>query len=171
MPILRLEKQELLEITRMFLGQHHFNDLLLQLREVLHRLQLADGVALVLFTSDREQVTFHGLDHALQPVTYRDDRLLATGPVSRFLHSPLAQCWSVDDLYARYPQISSLALYPPFNHYCLMPLYAAGQLLGGCELLRSDSQPFSDADLVQLQTLMELVALATEQITLAETAA
>lgn len=161
---LRLEKQELLEIARILLDQHGFHPLLLQLRQVLQRWQLAEGVALVLFEPDSERVTLYGLDASLQPVRYQDETLLANGPVSRLKHSPLPQCWQVDDLKARYPQISALALYPPFSEYCLMPLHAGGRLIGGCELLRNGAQPFSDACLVQLQTLMELVALAAKQI-------
>lgn len=167
----RLEKQQLLEITRMLLGQHNFHDLLLQLCQVLQRLQLADRVALVLFESSEERVSFHGLDHQLQLVSYQDQTLLANGPVSGFKHSSLPQRWQAEDWHLRYPQISSLALHPPFNEYCLLPLQAGGRLIGGCELLRSAGEPFSDASLVQLQTLMELVALATDQIQRIETAA
>ncbi len=166
----RLEKQELLEITRILLGQHNFNDLLLQLRQVVQRLQLADSVALVVFDASSERVSFHGLDQALRPVSYQDETLLANGPITRFRHSSLPQCWQADDLHARYPQISALALHPPFSEYCLLPLQAGGRLIGGCELLRGAPEPFSDASLVQLQTLMELVALATEQIVLIERA-
>ncbi|MHA7846857.1 formate hydrogenlyase transcriptional activator FlhA [Serratia sp. D1N4] len=166
----KLEKQELLEITRMLLSQHSFNGLLLQLRQVLQRWQLADNAALVLFDPLGERVSFHGLDPQQQPVNYQDETLLANGPVRGLRHSPLPQRWQANELHERYPQISALALYPPFNHYCLMPLHAGGRLLGGCELLRSRQQPFSDASLVQLQTLMELVALAAEQIALREEA-
>jgi formate hydrogenlyase transcriptional activator len=166
----KLEKQELLEITRMLLSQHSFNGLLLQLRQVLQRWQLADSAALVLFDPLGERVSFHGLDLQQQPMNYQDETLLANGPVRRLRHSPLPQRWQANELHERYPQISALALYPPFNHYCLMPLHAGGRLLGGCELLRSRQQPFSDASLVQLQTLMELVALAAEQIALQEEA-
>jgi formate hydrogenlyase transcriptional activator len=170
MSTVRLEQQDLLEITRMLLGQHNFIDLLLQLRQVLRRLQLADSVALVLFDPHSERVSFHGLDHAQQPVNYQDETLLANGPVSRFQHSSLPQRWQADELHDRYPQIRALKLHPPFNQYCLMPLHAGGRPLGGCELLRSGNEPFSDASLVQLQTLMELVALATQQIVLLENA-
>ncbi|WP_337261987.1 MULTISPECIES: formate hydrogenlyase transcriptional activator FlhA [unclassified Serratia (in: enterobacteria)] len=167
---LRLEKQELLEITRMLLSQHSFNGLLRQLRQVLQRWQLADNAALVLFDPQGERVSFHGLDSQQQPVNYQDETLLANGPVGGLRHSPLPQRWQATELHERYPQISALALYPPFSHYCLMPLHASGRLLGGCELLRNCPQPFSDASLVQLQPLMELVALATEQIALREEA-
>ncbi|CAI0808320.1 formate hydrogenlyase transcriptional activator FlhA [Serratia proteamaculans] len=166
----QLEKQELLEITRTLLSQHSFADLLRQLRQLLQRQQLADSVTLVLFDPHSERVCFHGLDTQRQPVIYQDETLLANGPVSRLRQSPLAQRWQSEDLHARYPQISALALYPAFSHYCLMPLHAGGTLIGGCELLRNSAQPFSDAGLVQLQTLMELVALAAEQITLREQA-
>lgn len=164
----RLEKQELLEITRMLLGQRSFNLLLPQLCQILQRLQLADSVALVLFEPNSERVSFHGLDQGQQSVRYQDETLLANGPVSLFRHSSLPQRWQAEDLHARYPQIKSLALHPPFNQYCLLPLHAGGRLIGGCELLRNVPEPFSDASLVQLQTLMELVALATEQIQLIE---
>ncbi|HHQ6535257.1 TPA: formate hydrogenlyase transcriptional activator FlhA [Serratia fonticola] len=170
MSTVRLEQQDLLEITRMLLGQHTFIDLLLQLRQVLRRLQLADSVALVLFDPHSERVSFHGLDHALQSVNYQDETLLANGPVSRFQHSSLPQRWQAYELHDRYPQIRALKLHPPFNQYCLMPLHAGGRPLGGCELLRSGNEPFSDASLVQLQTLMELVALATQQIVLLDNA-
>ncbi|MFS7160703.1 formate hydrogenlyase transcriptional activator FlhA [Serratia proteamaculans] len=166
----QLEKQELLEITRTLLSQHSFADLLRQLRQLLQRQQLADNVTLVLLDPHSERVSFHGLDAQRQPVIYQDETLLANGPVSRLRQSPLPQRWQSEDLHARYPQISALALYPPFNHYCLMPLHAGGTLIGGCELLRSSAQSFSDAGLVQLQTLMELVALAAEQIILCEQA-
>lgn len=166
----QLEKQELLEITRTLLSQRSFTDLLLQLRQVLQRLQLADQVTLVLFDPSSERVSFYGLDARRQPVNYQDETLLANGPVSRLRQSPLPQRWQSDDLHARYPQISELALYLPFNQYCLMPLHAGGTLIGGCELLRCHSSPFSDANLVQLQTLMELVALAVEQLSLREAA-
>ncbi|CAI1536557.1 Formate hydrogenlyase transcriptional activator [Serratia proteamaculans] len=166
----QLEKQELLEITRTLLSQHSFADLLRQLRQLLQRQQLADNVTLVLLDPLSERVSFHGLDAQRQPVIYQDETLLANGPVSRLRQSPLPQRWQSEDLHARYPQISALALYPPFNHYCLMPLHAGGTLIGGCELLRSSAQSFSDAGLVQLQTLMELVALAAEQIILREQA-
>lgn len=166
----QLEKQELLEITRTLLSQHSFADLLRQLRQLLQRQQLADNVTLVLLDPHSERVSFHGLDAQRQPVIYQDETLLANGPVSRLLQSPLPQRWQSEDLHARYPQISALALYPSFNHYCLMPLHAGGTLIGGCELLRSSAQSFSDAGLVQLQTLMELVALAAEQIILREQA-
>ncbi|WP_447873643.1 formate hydrogenlyase transcriptional activator FlhA [Serratia fonticola] len=170
MSTVRLEQQDLLEITRMLLGQHNFIDLLLQLRQVLQRMQLADSVALVLFDPHSERVSFHGLDQALQSVNYQDETLLANGPVNRFQHSSLPQRWQADELHDRYPQIRALKLHPPFNQYCLMPLHAGGRPLGGCELLRSGSEPFSDASLVQLQTLMEVVALATQQIVLLENA-
>lgn len=166
----QLEKQELLEITRTLLSQHSFADLLRQLRQLLQRQQLADNVTLVLLDPHSERVSFHGLDAQRQPVIYQDETLLANGPVSRLRQSPLPQRWQSEDLHARYPQISALALYPSFNHYCLMPLHAGGTLIGGCELLRSSAQSFSDAGLVQLQTLMELVALAAEQIILREQA-
>lgn len=166
----QLEKQELLEITRTLLSQHSFADLLRQLRQLLQRQQLADNVTLVLLDPHSERVSFHGLDAQRQPVIYQDETLLANGPVSRLRQSPLPQRWQSEDLHARYPQISALALNPPFNHYCLMPLHAGGTLIGGCELLRSSAQSFSDAGLVQLQTLMELVALAAEQIILREQA-
>lgn len=164
----RLEKQELLEITRILLGQHHFNDLLLQLSQIVQRLHLADSVALVLLDPDSERVSFYGLDQNLRPIGYQDETLLANGPVTRFKHSALPLCWQADDLYAHYPHIHSLALHPPFSEYCLLPLHVNGQLIGGCEVLRSAPEPFSDANLLQLQTLMELVALATEQIQLLE---
>lgn len=160
----QLEKQELLEITRTLLSQRSFTDLLLQLRQILQRLQLADQVTLVLFDPDSERVSFYGLDAHRRPVNYQDETLLANGPVSRLRQSPLPQRWQSDDLHARYPQIGALALYLPFNQYCLMPLHAGGALIGGCEVLRCHSEPFGDASLVQLQTLMELVALAAEQL-------
>ncbi|WP_420283704.1 formate hydrogenlyase transcriptional activator FlhA [Serratia liquefaciens] len=166
----QLEKQELLEITRTLLSQRSFTDLLLQLRQILQRLQLADQVTLVLFDPDSERVSFYGLDAHRQPVSYQDETLLANGPVSRLRQSPLPQRWQSDDLHARYPQIGALALYLPFNQYCLMPLHAGGTLIGGCEVLRCHSSPFADASLVQLQTLMELVALAAEQLLLREEA-
>lgn len=166
----QLEKQELLETTRTLLSQHSFADLLRQLRQVLQRQQLADHATLVLFDSYSERVSFHGLDAQRQPVIYQDETLLANGPVSQLRQSPLPQRWQSEDLHARYPQINALALYLPFNQYCLMPLHAGGSLIGGCELLRSSPHPFSDASLVQLQTLMELVALAVEQIRLREQA-
>ncbi|CAI1700610.1 Formate hydrogenlyase transcriptional activator [Serratia liquefaciens] len=166
----QLEKQELLEITRTLLSQRSFTDLLLQLRQILQRLQLADQVTLVLFDPDSERVSFYGLDAHRQPVSYQDETLLANGPVSRLRQSPLPQRWQSDDLHARYPQIGALALYLPFNQYCLMPLHASGTLIGGCEVLRCHPAPFADASLVQLQTLMELVALAAEQLLLREEA-
>ncbi|MFJ5249569.1 formate hydrogenlyase transcriptional activator FlhA [Serratia sp. AXJ-M] len=166
----QLEKQELLEITRTLLSQRSFTDLLLQLRQILQRLQLADQVTLVLFDPDSERVSFYGLDAHRQPVSYQDETLLANGPVSRLRQSPLPQRWQSDDLHARYPQIGALALYLPFNQYCLMPLHAGGTLIGGCEVLRCHPMPFADASLVQLQTLMELVALAAEQLQLREEA-
>ncbi|MBI6160426.1 formate hydrogenlyase transcriptional activator FlhA [Serratia liquefaciens] len=166
----QLEKQELLEITRTLLSQRSFTDLLLQLRQILQRLQLADQVTLVLFDPDSERVSFYGLDAHRQPVSYQDETLLANGPVSRLRQSPLPQRWQSDDLHARYPQIGALALYLPFNQYCLMPLHAGGTLIGGCEVLRCHPMPFADASLVQLQTLMELVALAAEQLLLREEA-
>ncbi|QQU57588.1 formate hydrogenlyase transcriptional activator FlhA [Serratia liquefaciens] len=166
----QLEKQELLEITRTLLSQRSFTDLLLQLRQILQRLQLADQVTLVLFDPDSERVSFYGLDAHRQPVSYQDETLLANGPVSRLRQSPLPQRWQSDDLHARYPQIGALALYLPFNQYCLMPLHAGGTLIGGCEVLRCHPTPFADASLVQLQTLMELVALAAEQLLLREEA-
>ncbi|HGM5416342.1 TPA: formate hydrogenlyase transcriptional activator FlhA [Serratia liquefaciens] len=166
----QLEKQELLEITRTLLSQRSFTDLLLQLRQILQRLQLADQVTLVLFDPDSERVSFYGLDAHRQPVSYQDETLLANGPVSRLRQSPLPQRWQSDDLHARYPQIGALALYLPFNQYCLMPLHAGGTLIGGCEVLRCHPTPFADASLVQLQTLMELVSLAAEQLQLREEA-
>ncbi|WBL72932.1 formate hydrogenlyase transcriptional activator FlhA [Serratia liquefaciens] len=166
----QLEKQELLEITRTLLSQRSFTDLLLQLRQILQRLQLADQVTLVLFDPDSERVSFYGLDAHRRPVNYQDETLLANGPVSRLRQSPLPQRWQSDDLHARYPQIGALALYLPFNQYCLMPLHAGGALIGGCEVLRCHPAPFADASLVQLQTLMELVALAAEQLQLREEA-
>ncbi|MDU3933727.1 MAG: formate hydrogenlyase transcriptional activator FlhA [Serratia liquefaciens] len=166
----QLEKQELLEITRTLLSQRSFTDLLLQLRQILQRLQLADQVTLVLFDPDSERVSFYGLDAHRQPVSYQDETLLANGPVSRLRQSPLPQRWQSDDLHARYPQIGALALYLPFNQYCLMPLHAGGTLIGGCEVLRCHPAPFADASLVQLQALMELVALAAEQLQLREEA-
>ena len=166
----QLEKQELLEITRTLLSQRSFTDLLLQLRQILQRLQLADQVTLVLFDPDSERVSFYGLDAHRQTVSYQDETLLANGPVSRLRQSPLPQRWQSDDLHARYPQIGALALYLPFNQYCLMPLHAGGTLIGGCEVLRCHPTPFADASLVQLQTLMELVALAAEQLQLREEA-
>jgi formate hydrogenlyase transcriptional activator len=166
----QLEKQELLEITRTLLSQRSFTDLLLQLRQILQRLQLADQVTLVLFDPDSERVSFYGLDAHRQPVSYQDETLLANGPVSRLRQSPLPQRVQSDDLHARYPQIGALALYLPFNQYCLMPLHAGGTLIGGCEVLRCHPTPFADASLVQLQTLMELVALAAEQLQLREEA-
>lgn len=166
----QLEKQELLEITRTLLSQRSFTDLLLQLRQILQRLQLADQVTLVLFDPDSERVSFYGLDAHRRPVNYQDETLLANGPVSRLRQSPLPQRWQSDDLHARYPQIGALALYLPFNQYCLMPLHAGGALIGGCEVLRCHTAPFGDASLVQLQTLMELVALAAEQLQLREEA-
>lgn len=164
------EKQELLEITRTLLSQRSFTDLLLQLRQILQRLQLADQVTLVLFDPDSERISFYGLDAHRRPVNYQDETLLANGPVSRLRQSPLPQRWQSDDLQARYPQIGALALYLPFDQYCLMPLHAGGALIGGCEVLRCHSEPFGDASLVQLQTLMELVALAAEQLQLREEA-
>jgi formate hydrogenlyase transcriptional activator len=166
----QLEKQELLEITRTLLSQRSFTDLLLQLRQILQRLQLAGQVTLVLFDPDSERVSFYGLDAHRQPVSYQDETLLANGPVSRLRQSPLPQRWQSDDLHARYPQIGALALYLPFNQYCLMPLHAGGTLIGGCEVLRCHPAPFADASLVQLQALMELVALAAEQLQLREEA-
>lgn len=166
----QLEKQELLEITRTLLSQRSFTDLLLQLRQILQRLQLADQVTLVLFDPDSERVSFYGLDAHRRPVNYQDETLLANGPVSQLRQSPLPQRWQSDDLQARYPQIGALALYFPFNQYCLMPLHAGGALIGGCEVLRCHPAPFADASLVQLQTLMELVALAAEQLQLREEA-
>ncbi|MNS75104.1 Formate hydrogenlyase transcriptional activator [compost metagenome] len=105
---------------------------MLQLRQILQRLQLADQVTLVLFDPDSERVSFYGLDAHRQPVSYQDETLLANGPVSRLRQSPLPQRWQSDDLHARYPQIGALALYLPFNQYCLMPLHAGGTLIGGC---------------------------------------
>lgn len=160
------EKQELVEITRTLLSQRSFSDLLLQLRQVLLRWQLADQITLVLFDPGSERVSFYGLDARQQPLNYQDETLLAHGPVSRLRQSPSPQRWQSDELQARYPQLNALALYQPFSQYCLMPLHAGGTLIGGCELLRGQQKPFSDASLLQLQTLMEWVALAAEQLTL-----
>ncbi|MGB8666223.1 MAG: GAF domain-containing protein, partial [Serratia inhibens] len=165
-----IEKQELLEITRLLFSQRDYGELLAQLQQIVRRRQLADDVALVLLHPNSARVSFHGQDGNGQPLNYQDETLLANGPIALLRENtqPLRLCGA--DLHRRYPQLEMLALYPPLSHYCLMPLRAGGQLLGGCELSRNDGKAFSDAALGSLATLMELTALAVEQVQLRETA-
>ncbi len=165
-----IEKQELLEITRLLFSQRGYGDVLIQLQQIVRRRQLADDVALVLLHPNSARVSFHGQDGNGQPLNYQDETLLANGPIALLRENaqPLRLCGA--DLHQRYPQLEMLALSPPLSHYCLMPLRAGGQLLGGCELSRNDGKAFSDAALDSLTTLMELTALAVEQVQLRETA-
>ncbi|MGQ8707918.1 formate hydrogenlyase transcriptional activator FlhA [Serratia sp. TSA_198.1] len=165
-----IEKQELLEITRLLFSQRGYGDVLIQLQQIVRRWRLADDVTLVLLHPNSARVSFHGQDGNGQPLNYQDETLLANGPIALLRENaqPLRLCGA--DLHQRYPQLAMLALYPPLSHYCLMPLRTGGQLLGGCELLRNDGNAFDEAALDALIPLMELTALAVEQIQLRETA-
>ncbi|MFI8416285.1 formate hydrogenlyase transcriptional activator FlhA [Serratia sp. NPDC078593] len=164
------EKQQLLEITRLLLSQHSFSDLLVQLKDIVQRWRLAEEVTLLLLHPHSARVSYHGQDVHGQPLTYQDETLLANGPIAHLRTQPQPLRMTSLELQQRYPQMTALALHPPLSHYCLAPLYTGGQLLGGCELLRNNDKPFSDAALSQLTGLMELTSLAVEQIQLRETA-
>ncbi|WP_448666058.1 formate hydrogenlyase transcriptional activator FlhA [Serratia plymuthica] len=165
-----IEKQELLEIARLLFSQRGYGDLLTQLQQIVRCRQLADDVTLLLPHPNSARVGFHGHDGHGQPLNYQDETLLANGPIALLRENaqPLRLCGA--DLHQRYPQLAMLALYPPLSHYCLMPLRTGGQLLGGCELLRNDGNAFDDTALDALIPLMELTALAVEQVQLRETA-
>ena len=160
----------LLELTRTLLLQQTMTSLLETLTQVAQGAGIADTVTLVLFDNNSERVCFYGIDPHHQPVSYEDETLLATGPVHALLNNPQTQVWRSDALHLRYPQLSALNLYPPFNGYCLVPLLASSGLLGGCEFTRQNATPFSEEDKNGLHELCMLAAIAVEQIQLRENA-
>lgn len=165
-----MKHQGLLELTRTLLVQQTMTSLLETLTQMIQTAGIAESVTLVLFASNSERVSFYGLDSHHQGVSYQDETLLATGPVHALLHNPDMQVWRSDALHRRYPQLAALNLYPPFNHYCLVPLVGSEGVLGGCEFTRLQPTPFSEEDKSGLSELCTLAAIAVEQIQLRENA-
>ena len=155
-----------LELTRTLLQQQTMTSLLASLTRCVQREGIADAMTLVLFNSDSERVSFHGIDADCQPVYYEDETLLSTGPVHTLLDNPQIQVWQSEALRSSYPQLAALNLYPPFAHYCLVPLQLPAGLRGGCEFTRQQSRPFSDEDQHRLNERCRLVAIAVEQVQL-----
>lgn len=155
-----------LELTRTLLQQQTMTSLVTSLTRCVQLEGIADAITLVLFNSDSERVSFHGVDADHQPVYYEDETLLSTGPVHTLLDNPQIQVWQSETLHSSYPQLVALNLYPPFAHYCLVPLQLPAGLLGGCEFTRRQSRRFSEEDQHRLNELCLLVAIAVEQIQL-----
>ena len=169
-PMSDLGQQGLFDITRTLLQQPDLASLCEALSQLVKRSALADNAAIVLWQAQTQRASYYASREKDTPIKYEDETVLAHGPVRSILSRPDTLHCSYEEFCETWPQLDAGGLYPKFGHYCLMPLHAGGTLIGGCELLRNSAQPFSDASLVQLQTLMELVALAAEQITLREQA-
>lgn len=157
-----------LELTRTLLQQPSMAALTETLNQLVLNTGIAEKVSLVLFNDRSERVSFYGMDARHQPLCYKDETLLATGPVNALLHNPQIQVWRSEALHQRYPQLAVLNLYPLFTDYCLVPLQASAGLLGGCEFFRQHAQPFTEEDKEGLHQLCTLVAIAIEQIQLRE---
>jgi len=158
----------LLELTRTLLLQQTMPALTKTLNRIVQNASYAEAASLVLFNSDSLRVSFHGMDAQRQPIGYEDETLLATGPVKALLSKPQTQVWRSDALHLHYPQLAVLKLYPPFTDYCLVPLQASSGLLGGCEFIRKNGQPFSEEEINRLNELCIPIAIAVEQIQLRE---
>ncbi|MGK3144119.1 formate hydrogenlyase transcriptional activator FlhA [Pantoea sp. C2G6] len=158
------ERKGLLELTRTLLLQPTMTSLLATLQQQVRQMSLADAVTLVLFGQQSPRVSFYGLDAGQQLVSYEDETLLATGPVRTLLSHPAPQVWRSEALRLRYPQLAALNLYPPFSHYCLVPLSEASGVLGGAEFTRQYDRPFSEEEKRRLHELCLLAAIAVGQI-------
>jgi len=161
-----LNENGIVALAHALLNEHSMSAVLEQLTRVLRDAHLADQVTFVLFQPAAERVAFYGIDELNRAVNYEDETLLASGPVYslRATAQPQVQRWSGEALRLRFPQLAALALYPTFTDYCLLPLNTQHGLLGGCEVMRLNSRPFSEQDVDKLKEVMTLVALAVEQV-------
>lgn len=157
-----------LELTRTLLQQSSMAALTETVNQLARNTGIAESVSLVLFNHQSERVSFYGMDAHQQPLCYKDETLLATGPVNVLLNNPQIQVWRSVALHQHYPQLAVLNLYPAFTDYCLVPLQASSGLLGGCEFLRQHEQHFTEDDKEGLHQLCMLIAIAVEQIQLRE---
>ncbi|MDU4092773.1 MAG: formate hydrogenlyase transcriptional activator FlhA [Pantoea sp.] len=157
-----------LELTRTLLQQSSMAALTETVNQLARNTGIAESVSLVLFNHQSERVSFYGMDAHQQPLCYKDETLLATGPVNVLLNNPQIQVWRSVALHQHYPQLAVLNLYPAFTDYCLVPLQASSGLLGGCEFLRQHEQRFTEDDKEGLHQLCMLIAIAVEQIQLRE---
>lgn len=164
------KNQGLLELTHTLLQQQSMTSLLASLTQVIQTASIADAVTLVLFDNNSERVSFYGLDSHHQPISYKDETMLATGPVHSLLSNPEIQAWRSEALHLHYPQLAVLKLHPAFKDYCLVPLMSSSGVLGGCEFTRKHATPFTEEDKICLYELCTLAAIAVEQIQLRENA-
>ncbi len=163
-PMSDLGQQGLFDTTRTLLRQPDLGALAECLSHITRQSALADGVNILLFHPLYQRVGFYGMDSQGQPLHYEDEMVLANGPVRRLLSRPEALLCTRAEFDDTWPMVSQLNLYRPYSRYCLLPLASEGKIIGGCEFIREQDQPWTEKELTRLFTLTQVVSLAAEQI-------
>ncbi|SEK30143.1 formate hydrogenlyase transcriptional activator [Kosakonia sacchari] len=163
-PMSDLGQQGLFDITRVLLQQPDMASLSETLARLTRQAALADSAAIVLWHADSHSASRYAVNAPANNATYEDHLLLAGGPVRHILSHPQALYCSATTFAETWPALTQNRLYPPFAHYCLLPLAAEGQIFGGCEFFRRDGQPWSDKESERLHTLAQIVAVVAEQL-------
>lgn len=158
-----LSQQGLLDITRSLLQQSDLNGVCDTLAQLVKQAGLAERVAILLWQSGNQGVSYHPSAPHTGPYRRRDEILLAQGPTHRLLSRPDTLLCDYAEFCRSWPELSHGPLYAPFGRYALLPLAQEGRIFGGCEFIRAQPVPWSEIELQRLQTLAQLVAIVTEQ--------
>ena len=132
-PMSDLGQQGLFDITRTLLQQPDLQSLSEALSQLVKRSALADSAAIVLWQAQTQRASWYATRDNGKPVIYEDETVLAHGPIRRILSRPDALHCNYHEFSETWPQLAAGGLYPPFGHYCLLPLAADGRIFGVCK--------------------------------------
>ncbi|MRS89445.1 formate hydrogenlyase transcriptional activator FlhA [Enterobacteriaceae bacterium RIT714] len=163
-PMSDLGQQGLFDITRTLLQQPDLGSLSDTLTRLVRQSALADSAAIVLWHSANHRASYFATRDNGKTVEYEDETVLAHGPVRRILSRPDALHCNYAEFRQAWPLLADGNLYPPFGHYCLLPLAVEGRIFGGCEFIRKADQPWTEAEYERLHTFTQIVSVVAEQI-------
>ncbi|SFN52217.1 formate hydrogenlyase transcriptional activator [Izhakiella capsodis] len=157
-------EQGFFEITRTLLQQPDFSALVQAISEYVRQHGFADNVNLLLWKAEYQSASLYSVDNQQQAIFHCDDALLASGPLHLTLSNSDVLYYPEEMFREHWPRFSQLNAYPPFRHYCLLPLVSQGRIIGGCEFLLNAERRWSESDLAGLQTLALVITLGVEHI-------
>ncbi|MBS1170423.1 MAG: formate hydrogenlyase transcriptional activator FlhA [Burkholderiaceae bacterium] len=89
---------------------------------------------------------------------------LGDSPATQIFSTPKNLQCSGAAFRRNYPKSAGLFPYLGLSAYCMLPLQMNGQVLGGIEFIKSAEKSFNDDELLQLEQIAEVVAVAMDGI-------
>jgi formate hydrogenlyase transcriptional activator len=163
-PMGDLGQQGLFDITRTLLKQTSLPALSEALTALVKHASLAERAAIILWHEGHHRASYYPAGEGVKPVSGEEEGLLAHGPVRRLLSRPDALHCTYQEFSDTWPQLAAGGWYPPFGHYCLLPLATDGHIFGACEFIRDEARPWSEKEYQRLHTFAQIVAVVTEQL-------